>query len=325
MKFSEIIDNNHWQNVQDILSSIVGMCIRTIDLEGKIIVRISNVPSICSEAAATSVLAREKCLQWYPKLAAFLKKQELKKYSEFICPLGLVNFSIPLILDNTEPVFLILGPVVLEDGKGDVKFTQRIQETKIDEEKFFECFNQLPAVSIANMESVVDFSSGITKFMKTLGSLTSGHEKERVIFNKEQIGLLLKTFLELAMKLCDAERGSMMLFEKKTQELSIKDAKGLSDDIINNTKIKPGEGLAGLSIENKKGLFINEQLSDRELRLRMHKPKIKSAFIIPVFHQDEVLGVISVGTAKQPNRFSDKLMELLNELVGMALEKVDLA
>ena len=323
MKFSEIIDNNHWQNVQDIFSSIVGMSIRTVDLNGEIIVKPSNVPSICS-AAATSAVARGKCLQWYPKLAALLKKQELKKYSEFKCPLGLANFALPLILDNADPVFLILGPVVLEDGKGDVKFTQRIQETEIDEEKFFSCFNQLPAVSAEKMENVVDFSSGITKFMKTLGSLTSGVEKEKVIFNKEQVGLLLKTFLELAMKLCDAERGSMMLFEKKTQELSIKDATGLSDDIINNTKIKPGEGLAGLSIENKKGLFINEQLSDRELRLRMHKPKIKSAFVIPVFHQDEILGVISVGTAKQPNRFSDKLMELLNELVGMALEKVDL-
>ena len=324
MKFSEIVGVNHWQNVQDIFSSIVGMSIRTVDEKGEIVVRPSNVPSVCIEAVATTEAAREKCRQWYPKLAAFLKKQEPKKYSEFVCPLGLANFAMPLKLDNAEPVFLILGPVVFEDGKKDVKLTQRIQETGIDEEKFFNCFNQLPAVSAAKMESVVDFSAGITKFMKTLGSLTSGDEKAKVIFNKEQVGLLLKTFLELAMKLCDAERGSMMLFEKNTQELSIKDATGLSEDVINNTKLKPGEGLAGLTIQRKKGLFLNEQLSDRELRLRMHKPKIKSAFVIPVFHQDEILGVISVGTAKQPNRFSDELMELLNELVGMALEKVDL-
>ncbi len=324
MKFSEIVGINHWQNVQDILSSIMGMSIRTVDENGQIIVRPSNVPSICTEAAATSAVAREKCWQWYPKLAELLEKQEPKKYGEFICPLGLANFALPLLLDNVDPVFLILGPVVFEDSKKDMKLTQRIQETGIDEEKFFSCFNQLPAVSAAKMESVVDFSMGITKFMKTLGSLTFPEAKEKVVFSKEQVGLLLKTFLELAMKLCDAERGSMMLFEKNTQELSIKDAKGLSEDVINNTKLKPGEGLAGLTIQRKKGLFLNEELSDRELRLRMHKPKIKSAFVIPVFHQDEILGVISVGTAKQPNRFSDKLMELLNELVGMALEKVDL-
>jgi len=324
MKFSEIIGVNHWQTVQDILSSIVGMSIRTVDEKGETVVQPSNVPTVCTEAAATSDVARKKCWQWYPKLAAVLKKQEPKKYSEFVCPLGLVNFALPLILDNADPVFLILGPVVFEDGKKDVKLKQRIQETGMDEEKFFKCFNQLPAVNTAKMESIVDFSMGITKFMKTLGSLTSSEEKQKVIFSKEQVGLLLKTFLELAMKLCDAERGSMMLFEKNTQELSIKDAKGLSEDVINNTKLKPGEGLAGLTIQRKKGLFLNEQLSDRELRLRMHKPKIKSAFVIPVFHQDEILGVISVGTAKQPNRFSDKLMELLNELVGMALEKVDL-
>ncbi|MCG2710870.1 MAG: PocR ligand-binding domain-containing protein [Candidatus Omnitrophica bacterium] len=324
MKFSEIIGVNHWQKVQDIFSSIVGMSIRTVDVKGEIVVRPSNVPLVCSEAVAACPAAREKCRQWYPKLAALLKNQKIKKYYDSVCPLGLANFALPLILDNAEPVFLILGPVVLEYGKKDVKLTRRIQETGIAEEKFFNCFNQLPAVSAVKMESVVDFSIGITKFMKTLGSLTTGNEKEKVIFNKEQVGLLLKTFLELAMKLCDAERGSMMLFEKNTQELSIKDSTGLSEDVINNTKIKPGEGLAGLTIQSKKGLFLNEQLSDRELRLRMHKPKIKSAFVIPVFHQDEILGVISVGTAKQPNRFSEKLMELLNELVGMALEKVDL-
>ncbi|MCK4995052.1 MAG: PocR ligand-binding domain-containing protein [Candidatus Omnitrophica bacterium] len=325
MKFSEIIGDNHWQNVQDTFSSIVGMAIRTVDVKGEIVVRPSNMPSVCSEAAATSEIAKEKCLQWYPKLIASIKKREFKKYYENVCPLGLVNFAVPIALDNADPVFLILGPVVLEDSKRDVKFTQRIQETGIDEEKFFNCFNQLPAVNAAKMESVVDFSTGITKFMKTLGSLTSANEKEKVIFDKEQVGMLLKTFLELAMKLCDAERGSMMLFEKNTQELSIKDATGLSEEVINNTKLKPGEGLAGSAIQRKKGLFINEQLSDRELRLRMHKPKIKSAFVIPVFHHNEILGVISVGTAKNPNRFSDKLMELLNELVGMALEKVDLA
>ncbi len=325
MKFSEIIGDNHWQNVQDTLSSIVGMGIRTIDVQGEKVVRPSNMPSVCSEAVASSDTASEKCIQWYPKLAAFLKKQEPKKYYENICPLGLANFSVPIILDNAEPVFLILGPVVFKDGKKDIKFTQRIQDSGVDEEKFFNCFNELPAVSAAKLESVVDFSTGITKFMKTLGALTTSGEKEKVLFSKEQVGMLLKTFLELAMKLCDAERGSMMLFEKSTQELSIKDATGLSEDIINNTKIKPGEGLAGSAIQKKKGLFINEELSDRELRLRMHKPKIKSAFVIPVFHHHEILGVISVGTAKQPNRFSEKLMELLNELVGMALEKVDLA
>ncbi len=56
----------------------------------------------------------------------------------------------------------------------------------------------------------------------------------------------------------------------------------------------------------------------------MNKPKITSAFVIPVFYKNEVLGVISVCTAKKPNNFSDKLMELLNELVSMALEKITL-
>jgi GAF domain. len=120
---------------------------------------------------------------------------------------------------------------------------------------------------------------------------------------KDKVSNLLKAFLEAAMKLCEAERGSVMVFEKTTQELSIKEATGLSEDIIQTTKLKPGEGLAGLTIERRKALFLNDQLSDRELRLRMRKPKITSAFVIPVFYKNDVLGVISVCTAKKPNKF----------------------
>lgn len=306
------------------MSSIVGMSLKIVDKNGEIIVPPSNIPAVCQEAADSSATARKKCWQWYPQIAAYLNKQDGKKYYEYVCHLGMVNFAMQLALNDSEPVYLIFGPIVLEEAKEDVHLSERIQKNGIDEERFFKCFNQLPAVNNSMIDSTVEFSEAIIAFMKTLSALGGKAQKHKIVFNKEQIGFLLKTFLDLAMKLCAAERGSMMMFENATQELSIKDAKGLSEDVINNTKLKPGEGLAGLSIQNKKGLFLNDQLSDRELRLRMHKPKIKSAFVIPIFHKDKILGVISVGTAKIPNRFSDKLMHLLNELVGMALEKVDL-
>jgi len=324
MKFSEIIDVNQWKNIQDIVSSIVGMPLKIIDKNGEIIVPPSNIPAVCNEAVGSSAAARKKCWQWYPQIADYLNKQDGKKYYEYVCPLGMVNFAMQLVLNNSEPAYLIFGPIVVEDSEEDTRLGERIQKNGIDEEKFFECFNQLPAVSSSMIHSTAEFSNTIISFMKTLSALGGKSQKHKIIFNKDQINFLLKSFLDLAMKLCAAERGSMMMFEKSTQELYIKDSKGLSEDVVNNTKLKPGEGLAGLSIQNKKGLFLNDQLSDREVRLRMHKPKIKSAFVIPIFHKDKILGVISVGTAKFPNRFSDKLMHLLNELVGMALEKVDL-
>lgn len=324
MKFDEIIDVKHWQNIQDVFSAIIGISLKTVDSNGEIIVRPSNPALICQEAVAQSPIARKKCWQWYPQLANNIDKSKTEGFYENICPLGLVNFVMPISFNGAETVFLIVGPLVYEDSKKDTHLTERLNDSGIDESKFFECFNQLPLISMSKLNSIVEFLNAITAFMSKLKEFDQRASMEGFVFDNEQVGFLLKTFLELAMKICAAERGSVMVFEKQSQQLSIQEATGLSQEIIANTKIKPGQGLAGLTIERKKALFLNDNLADRNLRIRMHKPNIKSAFVIPVFQKDKILGVISVGTAKTPNRFSDKLMELLNELVGMALEKVDL-
>ena len=322
MKFDEIIDVKHWQNIQNAFSSIIGISLRTIDSNGEIIVRPSNLAAICQEAVSESPIARKKCWQWYPQLAKNIDQAKTNGFYENICPLGLVNFIMPISLNNTETVFLIVGPLVYEDSKKDTHLTQRINDAEVDEAKFFECFNKLPTISLSKLNNIVEFLNAITAFVAKLKDFDRRANSKGFVFDNEQVGFLLKTFLELSMKICAAERGSVMVFEKQSQLLSIQEATGLSQEIISNTKIKPGQGLAGMTIERKKALFINDKLSDRNLKAHMHKPTLKSAFVIPIFQKDKILGVISVGTAKSPNRFSDKLMELLNLLVGMALEKV---
>ncbi|MBI4846744.1 MAG: PocR ligand-binding domain-containing protein [Candidatus Omnitrophica bacterium] len=324
MRFEEIIDLKHWQNIQDCFSSMIGIALKTVSGKGENIVQPSNPPEICTVVLAKSPEVRQKCCFWYQKLSASLAKEEYEKFYEFICPLGLMSFAIPLVFKDAQTAFLIIGPVIIEQSKQDVHLTKKIQEFELDEVKFFECFNKLVAVNTDRINNSIEFLHLIIAFMTRLESFQLEKAQGDVVLDKKKVEQFLRNFLELAMKLCDAERGSVMMFEKNTQELSIKDAKGLSEEIIEKTKLKPGEGLAGLTIEQRKALFLNEQLSDREVRLRMNRPKIKSAFVIPVFYKDEILGVVSVGTTKKPNRFSDKLMELLNELVEMGLEKISL-
>jgi len=324
MESQEIINAKHWQIIQDIFSSLIGISLRSLDAGGRIIVRPSNMPGLCQDMVDTNPLVKKKCWQWFVQLANHLERQGPAKYSESICPLGLVNIALPLSFNNGKSLYLIIGPVVFENSKNNIKLTSRIQELGMDEEKFFQYYNKLPSINATDISKIVESLNSIALFMSKLNDFELKQENEKFVFDQETIGALLKTFLELAMKLCNAEFGSVMIFEKNKKHLSIKEANHLSDEIINNTKIKPGEGIAGMSIERRKAMFINDQLNDRNIRLHMRKPKTKSAFVIPVFYKTQVLGVISVGTAKSPNNFSDKLMELLNELVGMALEKISL-
>ena len=324
MRFEEVIDLKHWQNIQDMFSSLINIPLKTVGTNGELVVRPANVADICSEAISNSPAARKRCWQWYPQLSDFLNKSKSPKMGEHTCPLGLCSIVVPLSLNNSDPVYLVAGPIVMEGQRNDAQFSKRIQDFGINEQKFFESFNKLPVVDIKKVNESFELLGSMTFFMSMLDDFGQKYSHIDIKQDKEKIEFVLKSFLEVAMKLCEAERGSVMMFEKSKQELSIKDAKGLSEDVINQTKIKPGEGLAGMSISRRKALFLNDQLKDREIRLRMNRPKIKSAFVIPVFYKTEILGVISVGTTKKPNRFSDKLMELLNELVGLALEKISL-
>ncbi|MCP4649139.1 MAG: GAF domain-containing protein [PVC group bacterium] len=324
MKFEEIIEVKHWQNIQNTLSSIVNISLRTVNDSGEIIVRPSNSAALCMDVLTDYPEAIEECWQWFPQLAQQMKSCQESKYYQIPCPFGLVNFALPINIGADQRMNLIIGPVNFENSIDVSVVINSLQKLGIKDKRTQECFDKLPKISSSQLQYIVNFLQTVIQLMKRLNIFRQDSETKVFTLEKESINSFLKIFLELSMKLCDAEFGSVMVFEKSTQQLSIKESKGLSKEVVNETKIKPGEGLAGLTIERRKALFLNDQLKDREARLRMNKPTIKSAFVIPVFYHKDILGVISVATAKQPNRFSDQLMELLNELVGLALERVSI-
>ncbi len=322
MKFEELIDIKHWQNIQDILSEITGLPLKTMNTEGKILIRPSRMPDICTKVVANCPSAVKKCWQWFPSFANYLNSQDNTKYYDSVCSCGLVNYAIPLVFENKTISHFIIGPVVLENIDMRCELSVRVRNLGLDEAKFFENFSSMQAVNTLLLKQSVELLKAVSSFIAKLSAFSAANSKNNILLDQEKMKVPLNYFLELAMKICSAELGSVMVFEKKSQELSIKEAKGLSEDVINNTKIKPGEGIAGMSIKNRKSLFLSDELKDRELRLRMRRPKVKSAFVIPVFYKDEVLGVISVATAKYPNKFSDKLMQLLNELIEITLVRM---
>lgn len=324
MKFEELVDIKHWQNIQDILSEITGLSLKTMNTEGEILIRPSRVPDICAKVIANCPPAVKKCWQWFPSFANYLNSQDNTKYYDSVCSCGLVNYAIPLVFENKTVSYFILGPVVLENIEMRCELSVRVRDLDLDEAKFFESFSSMQPVNTLFLKQSVELLKAVSSFIAKLSAFSAANSKNSIMLDQEKIKVPLNYFLELAMKICSAELGSVMVFEKKSQELSIKEAKGLSEDVINNTKIKPGEGIAGMSIKNKKSLFLSDELKDRELRLRMRRPKVKSAFVIPVFYKDEVLGVISVATARYPNKFSDKLMQLLNELIEITLVRMSL-
>lgn len=134
----------------------------------------------------------------------------------------------------------------------------------------------------------------------------------------------LRTCIEKVTDLLGVEISSLMLLDKKNQELSIKVAKGLSEDIIRSAKIKVGEGVSGWVAKNKEPLLIKDIGKDKRFSKRNGKYHNGSLLSVPLLARDEVLGVINVNNKSTREVFKKSDLDVLKEVashISIAVDK----
>lgn len=134
----------------------------------------------------------------------------------------------------------------------------------------------------------------------------------------------LETSMEKIAGLLDVEMGSLMLLDKENQELSIKAAKGLSQDIIENARPKVGEGISGWVAQSKEPLLIKDIEKDKRFRRRGGNYHNNSLLSVPLLARDEVFGVINVNNKSNKRTFRESDLDKLKQIsahVSSALDK----
>lgn len=112
------------------------------------------------------------------------------------------------------------------------------------------------------------------------------------------------------------ELGSVMLVDDKKQELFIKRANGLNQDIIRDTRIKIGEGISGWVAKEVQPLLIKDLSRDR--RFKRYKKKTggryttDSLLSVPLKVRNKVIGVINVNNKKAKRIFTKKDLQMLS-------------
>jgi len=134
----------------------------------------------------------------------------------------------------------------------------------------------------------------------------------------------LETSMDKIAGLLDVEMGSLMLLDKENQELSIRAAKGLSQDIIENARPKIGEGISGWVAQSKEPLLIKDIEKDKRFRRRGGNYHNNSLLSVPLVARDEVFGVINVNNKSNKRTFKESDLDKLKEIskyVSNALDK----
>ncbi len=129
-----------------------------------------------------------------------------------------------------------------------------------------------------------------------------------------ELDAVLERIVADAVRLLDAEEGSLMLVDEETGELYVRASKNFDQNLVETLRLPVQDSLAGQVVQSGQPLVIRNE--------RAHK--IKTAYLVqalvyvPLRSQDEVIGVLGVDNRTIARDFSDEQVLLLSVLADYA-------
>jgi HD-GYP domain-containing protein (c-di-GMP phosphodiesterase class II) len=129
---------------------------------------------------------------------------------------------------------------------------------------------------------------------------------------------VLQKVLDSAIMLLDARKGSLMLIDHDIKEMNIVAACGLPPEIIKNTVVKLGEGIAGKVAQEGKPRLMKKGVRMKDSRISKQIEEIKSAMSVPLKVKDKIQGVMNISDKGTNDNFTEEDLELLMMMANQA-------
>lgn len=147
-----------------------------------------------------------------------------------------------------------------------------------------------------------------------------------VVDAKEQLHEMLELIVRMIADLLSTKVVSLMLLDKTRSELFIKMSYGLDEWVVENTRVKVGEGIAGKVAESGVPLLIDD-IEKNEVYTCPNNPQYDTVSLlsVPLMVNDVVVGVINVNNKTSGRPFNQDDLSLLisfSERISRALERV---
>ncbi|HEX5133020.1 MAG TPA: HD domain-containing phosphohydrolase [Candidatus Krumholzibacteria bacterium] len=143
---------------------------------------------------------------------------------------------------------------------------------------------------------------------------------------REQLHEMLELIVKMIAELLNARRVSLMLLDKERHELFIKMSYGIEEWVVENTRVKVGQGIAGMVVEKGEPLLISN-IEENEVFTAPNNPQYDTMSLIsvPLRVNDVIVGVINVNNKINGRPFDHDDLNLLisfSERISRALERV---
>jgi signal transduction histidine kinase/putative methionine-R-sulfoxide reductase with GAF domain len=135
---------------------------------------------------------------------------------------------------------------------------------------------------------------------------------------------LLTMVVRLAAEQCDARKCTLMLLDKESKELVIKNGVGVDEAAFIGLRVKLGKGIAGQVAETGQPILVRDIEKDPRFRRKSKKKyQTKSFLSVPLLVKNEVIGVLNVNDRIDNHSFSQEDFELLTILASQVAVAID--
>jgi signal transduction histidine kinase/HD-GYP domain-containing protein (c-di-GMP phosphodiesterase class II) len=126
---------------------------------------------------------------------------------------------------------------------------------------------------------------------------------------------LTRLTVEMIAEVMNARIASLMLVDSEHEELYIKAARGLREEVVSGTRIKMGDSIAGWVAKHGAPLLVTDVEEDPRFgRRNGHQYETKSLLSVPVKIDGRVVGVININNKVSCTPFTEDDQALLTSL-----------
>jgi ligand-binding sensor protein/putative methionine-R-sulfoxide reductase with GAF domain len=332
---SDLIGSRELQEMQDSFAEVANVSVRTVDPHGRFLTKMSHMPTLCADAIKDSRLAETLCRSCLP---TFLGGEGIvDEELSFECLPGLRHYLVPLKVNCSYGKalilgYMIIGPIVFMKRRNREAYVEVAERVGMSVEQLWGLLLELRVFSYKGIRSFIDMvehlmgrilALSFAKWaMQDAGRLAMPNR----IFGRqagpgaaERLDEFLKLFLDLVMDVTNGNRGSLMLWDPDKQTLSIRASQGIPDEIVAQTQVSSGSGVAGLAFEQKRSFLISGDRSNIEIADRLTQPQIFSSLVVPIKSNDTALGVLNVASDRRmPVQFDDSSLALVTRAAALA-------
>jgi ligand-binding sensor protein len=327
VKFADLINAENWQSLQDSISEVLNVSLRTFSAEGKPLTIKSKITPLYKRILSKKSFRKEFCAHCLISDKAS-QINSVKETVSIKCPFDTTSYIIPIKAVAEKIIaYILLGPVILKQRKGIDDYAKDAVKHRIELENLMDALIEIPVFSYSKISSVNGLITKVFSHMaqtgyhkKRLGEIAPEVAEIDPIFSRYYEEKILNSLLNTCTLILDADSGSVMTLDKKTKSLHIKAASRIDKSIIKTTSIKLGEGIAGVAAKTQGTIILPQDKTKNGIGNKMKRSHIKSSMIIPFNKGNETdpYAVLNLNVVRKQREFSDRDITVVKELINMA-------